>query len=193
MIILYISLGFSSITILLFSGLRFIIYMILISTFTDIFALVFGLNFGKHKMCPKISPKKTWEGAIGGTLVAAIVGGLFAGFYDKFGHYFIVGATPIRFFDGVFDVDRMPTAVLVLFIIILTVLISVASQIGDLICSKFKRTYGIKDFSQVFPGHGGILDRFDSALFASIVFVCLLTIIRILFDLPDFMVFGACL
>lgn len=191
MIILYISLGFSSITILLFSGLRFIIYMILIACCTDIFALVFGINFGKHKLCPKISSKKTWEGAIGGTAVAAIVGALFALFYDKFGHYFVIGATPIRFFEGVFDVDKMPAAVLVIFTIVLTILISIASQCGDLICSKFKRTYGIKDFSQVFPGHGGILDRFDSTLFASIVFLCLISIVRILFALPGFMVFGA--
>ncbi|MDE6584677.1 MAG: phosphatidate cytidylyltransferase, partial [Anaeroplasmataceae bacterium] len=70
MIILYISLGFSALTILIFNGMRFIIYMILVAIFTDIFALVFGMNFGKHKLCPNISPKKTWEGAIGGTLCA---------------------------------------------------------------------------------------------------------------------------
>ncbi|MDE7106385.1 MAG: phosphatidate cytidylyltransferase [Anaeroplasmataceae bacterium] len=192
MIILYISLGFSSLTILLFNGLRFIIYMILISICTDIFALLFGLNFGKHKMCPTISPKKTWEGAIGGTAVAVVIGGLFAIFYQYFGHYFVIGADvkPIRFFEGVFDVDKMPTVALVFFIIFLSIMISVASQVGDLICSKFKRTYGIKDFSQVFPGHGGILDRFDSTLFASIVFLCFLTIVRIAFDLPEFMFFG---
>lgn len=191
MIILYISLGFSSITILLFNGLRFIIYMILITICTDIFALVFGMNFGKHKMCPTISPKKTWEGAIGGTVVAVIVGSLFAIFYQYFGHYFVVGADvkPIRFFEGVFDAEKMKTVGLVFFIIFLSIMISISSQIGDLICSKFKRTYGIKDFSQVFPGHGGVLDRFDSTLFASIVFLCFLTIVRIAFDLPEFMFF----
>ncbi|MDE7264010.1 MAG: phosphatidate cytidylyltransferase [Anaeroplasmataceae bacterium] len=192
MIILYIALGFSSITILLFNGMRFIVYMILITICTDVFALVFGINFGKHKMCPTISPKKTWEGAIGGTAVAVLVGSLFAIFYDKFGHYFVIGANvkPIKFFEGVFDVEKMPTAGLVFFIVFLSVIISIASQVGDLICSKFKRTYGIKDFSQVFPGHGGVLDRFDSALFASIVFLCFITIVRIAFDLPDFMVFA---
>ncbi|MDE6656409.1 MAG: phosphatidate cytidylyltransferase, partial [Anaeroplasmataceae bacterium] len=173
-------------------GMRFIIYMILITICTDIFALVFGMNFGKHKMCPTISPKKTWEGAIGGTAVAVIIASLFAIFYHKFGHYFVVDVNvkPIRFFEGVFDVDKMPVVALVFFIIFLSIMISIASQIGDLICSKFKRTYGIKDFSQVFPGHGGILDRFDSTLFASIVFLCFLTIVRIAFDLPEFMFFG---
>ncbi len=188
MIILYISLGFSSITILIFNGMRFIIYMILIVMCTDVFALVFGLNFGKHKMCPKISPKKTWEGAIGGTAVAVIVGSLFAIFYDKFGHFFIIGAEvkPIVFFEGVFDVTKISTVGMIFAIIFLSIVISISSQIGDLICSKFKRTYGIKDFSQVFPGHGGILDRFDSSLFASIVFLCFITIVRILFELPGF-------
>ncbi len=188
MIILYISLGFSSITILLLNGMRFIIYMILIVICTDIFALVFGLNFGKHKMCPKISPKKTWEGAIGGTAVAVIIGSLFAVFYDKFGHFFVVGeeVKPIVFFEGVFDVSKISTVGMVFSIIFLSFVISISSQIGDLICSKFKRTYGIKDFSQVFPGHGGILDRFDSSLFASIVFLCFITIVRVLFELPGF-------
>ncbi|MDE7095259.1 MAG: phosphatidate cytidylyltransferase [Anaeroplasmataceae bacterium] len=188
MIILYISLGFSSITILLFNGLRFIIYMFLIAVLTDIFALVFGMNFGKHKMCPTISPKKTWEGAIGGTAVAVLVGSLFAIFYHYFGHFFVIGADvkPIHFFEGVFDLNKMPKVGLVFFIIFLSIMISIASQIGDLICSKFKRTYGIKDFSQVFPGHGGVLDRFDSTIFASIVFLCFLTIVRIAFDLPEF-------
>lgn len=192
MIILYISLGFSSITILIFNGMRFIIYMILIVMCTDIFALVFGLNFGKHKMCPKISPKKTWEGAIGGTAVAVIIGSLFAIFYEYFGHYFVVSSNvkPIKFFEGVFDVNALSTVGMVFAIVVLSIIISISSQIGDLICSKFKRTYGIKDFSQVFPGHGGILDRFDSSLFASIVFLCFITIVRILFELPIFAVIG---
>lgn len=188
MIILYISLGFSSITILLFNGMRFIIYMLLITICTDIFALVFGMLLGKHKLCPTISPKKTWEGAIGGTIVATIIGSLFVGLYHYFGHYFVVNGKPIQFFTGVFDVERVSTVGLVFFIIFLSIVLSISSQIGDLICSKFKRTYGIKDFSQVFPGHGGILDRFDSTLFASIVFLCFITIVRILFSLPEFMV-----
>lgn len=190
MIILYISLGFSSITILLFNGMRFIIYMVLITICTDIFALVFGMLFGKHKLCPTISPKKTWEGAIGGTAVATIIGSLFIGLYQYFGHYFVVNGTSIKFFEGVFDMDKMPTVGFVFFIIFLSIVLSISSQIGDLVCSKFKRTYGIKDFSQVFPGHGGILDRFDSTLFASIVFLCFITIVRILFSLPEFAVLG---
>lgn len=55
--------------------------------------------------------------------------------------------------------------------ILLTLCMSICSQIGDLVASKLKRTYGIKDYSNIFPGHGGVLDRFDSALFASLIFL----------------------
>ncbi len=179
MIIFYVALGFSSLTILLFNGMRFIIYLFLICITTDIFALVFGLNFGKHKMAPLISPKKTWEGAIGGTFVGTLLGSLFAIFYENFGHYFVSNGEPIKFFTGVFDVDKFPKFVGGFFIILLSFLISVSSQIGDLVASKFKRTYDIKDFSQIFPGHGGVLDRFDSSLFAGTIFLCVITILRV--------------
>lgn len=183
MIVFYISLGFSSLTILLFNGMRFIVYLLVISMFTDIFALVFGLKFGKHKMCPSISPKKTWEGAVGGTICGIIAGSLFAIFYEQFGHFFVSGGEPIKFFNGVFDYAALSPAVMNILLIFISLLISVCSQVGDLICSRFKRTFEIKDFSQVFPGHGGILDRFDSVLFASIVFLCFITVIRVVFPI----------
>ncbi len=179
MIILYVSLGFSSFTILLFYGMRFIIYIVLVCVFTDIFALVFGIRFGKHKLCPTISPKKTWEGAIGGTACATIAGSLFAILYHYFGHYFVPAAEPIRFFEGIFNIEGIPNAIMVITIIILTIFVSIGSQVGDLVCSKFKRTYDIKDFSNIFPGHGGVLDRFDSILFSSIIFLCFITVVRI--------------
>lgn len=179
MIIFYIALGFSSLTILLFNGMRFIVYLLIISIFTDIFALVFGMKFGKTKLCPAISPKKTWEGAIGGTICATLAGSLFAIFYDNFGFFFVNDGVSMKFFEGVFNYERMPQALMIIMIIVLSALISFASQLGDLVCSKFKRTYEIKDFSQVFPGHGGVLDRFDSVIFASIVFLCFITIVRI--------------
>ena len=184
MIMMYVALSFASLTILLLNGMRFIIYLMIICIFTDIFALVFGLRFGKHKLCPTISPKKTWEGAIGGTFCGALAGSLFAIFYNQFGHYFVSDSEPMKFFYSVFDYEAIHPAVMVILIIFLSTVISITSQIGDLICSKFKRTYEIKDFSQVFPGHGGILDRFDSTLFASIVFLCFITITRVLFPIP---------
>lgn len=179
MITLFVSLSFSSLTILIFNGKRFLVYLMAICIFTDIFALVFGLRFGKHKLCPTISPKKTWEGAIGGTICGTLAGSLFAIFYESFGHYFVNDGEPIKFFFGVFNYDKMHPALMVILLILLSMVISICSQVGDLICSRFKRTFDIKDFSQVFPGHGGVLDRFDSVLFASIVFLCFITIIRV--------------
>ena len=65
--------------------------------------------------------------------------------------------------------------------IVLTLFLSICSQIGDLVASKLKRAYGIKDYSNIFPGHGGILDRFDSAFFASAMFLLIVVIILCLF------------
>ena len=182
MIIFYTSLSFSALTVLLFNGVRFLVYLGIVCFGTDIFAYVFGMKFGRHgrhKLCPKISPKKSWEGAIGGTACGTLLASLFAIFYDLFGHFFVTNGEPIKFFTGVFAYDKMHPAVIVIMIILLSFLLSICSQVGDLICSKFKRTYDIKDFSQAIPGHGGILDRFDSILFASIVFLCFITICRI--------------
>jgi phosphatidate cytidylyltransferase len=182
MIILYVSLSFSALTVMLFNGVRFLVYLGIVCFGTDIFAYVFGMKFGRHgrhKLCPKISPKKSWEGAIGGTVCGTVLASLFAIFYDLFGHYFVTNGEPHKFFANVFNYEAMHPAVIVTLIIVISFLLSICSQVGDLICSKFKRTYDIKDFSQAIPGHGGILDRFDSVLFASIVFLCIITIFRI--------------
>ena len=182
MIILYVSLSFSALTVLLFNGVRFLVYLGIVCFGTDIFAYVFGMKFGRHgrhKLCPKISPKKSWEGAIGGTVCGTLFASLFAIFYDMFGHYFVSNSEPHKFFANVFNYEAMHPAVIVVMIIFISLVLSICSQVGDLICSKFKRTYDIKDFSQAIPGHGGILDRFDSVLFASIVFLCFITIVRI--------------
>lgn len=182
MIIFYVSLSFSALTVLLFNGVRFLVYLGIVCFGTDIFAYVFGMKFGRHgrhKLCPKISPKKSWEGAIGGTACGTLLASLFAIFYDLFGHYFVTNGEPHKFFANVFNYEAMHPAIIIIMIVFISLLLSICSQVGDLICSKFKRTYEIKDFSQAIPGHGGILDRFDSVLFASIVFLCFITIVRI--------------
>ncbi len=171
--IMYIGITFATFTVLRAYGIRFIIYLLIITVATDIFALVFGLNFGKHKMAPTISPKKSWEGAIGGTAVALIIGFLFLYFYPYFAPLFHDGEQ-ISFFAGVFNYEIFSEPGLIFFMILLTLCMSICSQIGDLVASKLKRTYGIKDFSNIFPGHGGILDRFDSTLFASAIFLLFL-------------------
>ena len=178
--IIYVGLCMGAFLTLRFYGNRFVIYLLIVTCFTDIFALVFGLAFGKngkHKLAPNISPKKSWEGSIGGTLVAVTFGFCFSYFYEE-----ISGVMPwiagdkISFFEGVFAYDTFTPCGKVFVCLIITLLLSIASQVGDLVASKLKRAYGIKDYSQVFPGHGGVLDRFDSVLFASAIFLLFIII-----------------
>jgi phosphatidate cytidylyltransferase len=116
-----------------------LVWLVVITAFgTDIMAYFSGYAFGKHKLCPNISPKKTIEGSVGGTLGSIILCGVFGYFFvpDMLVHCLIVG-----------------------------LLGGVISQFGDLTASVFKRKMGIKDYGNLIPGHGGILDRFDSVLF----------------------------
>lgn len=115
---------------------------------SDVFAYFTGVLFGKHKIVPHISPKKTWEGCIGGMLFCAAIFTVYAVFY-------IYENNEIKINLGVFAV--------VMFV--LGMIISVMSQIGDWFASSIKRHVGIKDFGKFMPGHGGMLDRFDSAFF----------------------------
>ena len=107
---------------------------------TDTFAYLSGSLFGKTKLCPKLSPKKTVEGSLGGILGAIILTLIYAKYF------------------GVFPVWKF---------VLLSLIGSIIAQIGDLTASKIKRLTGIKDFGFIMPGHGGVLDRFDSILFTA--------------------------
>ncbi|MDQ0230501.1 phosphatidate cytidylyltransferase [Metabacillus malikii] len=120
-------------------GLELVFFALLLIWVTDSGAYFVGRAMGKKKLWPEISPNKTVEGAVGGVLFAV----LFACIY----HYF----------TGVLD-----NYVTVTFI---TILLSIFGQIGDLVESALKRHYQVKDSGNILPGHGGILDRFDSLLF----------------------------
>ena len=120
----------------------------------DAFAYFVGVFFGKHKMIERISPKKTWEGFFGGVILTSIFLCAWA---------FILAAVDNgnhAILKGLLDLDHW------YHIIILSTLIPLVSVLGDLVFSSIKRYYGIKDFSNVLPGHGGILDRMDSIIFA---------------------------
>ena len=141
------------------------VYMILFTLFccwfTDIFAYFTGVFFGKHKMTPIVSPKKTWEGAIGGVvLTAAMNVGLYFVFANKF------------FPDGQFFLWDWWA------VIPISLVLSVISIFGDLSASVIKRNYGVKDYGKLIPGHGGIMDRFDSTLFVFPMMYGILSIIR---------------
>ena len=176
---IYAGLGFASLTILRYIGVRYIIYLFLITMLTDCFAYFCGRAFGKHKMCPTISPKKTWEGSVGGTLVATIVGVCFGFFYSQIFSGGIFGDAQNGFLSGLLKntagLDRVGEFFLIL---VVTILASIFSQIGDLVASRLKRTYNIKDYGRIFPGHGGVLDRFDSALFTGIFLLSIFTILN---------------
>lgn len=125
----------------------YLVWMIFISSWiSDTCAYLVGVLIGKHKLVPQLSPKKTIEGSIGGILGSAIVGALFGFFLlDKTlgGHQFGV----MLFVIGAIG--------------------SVISQVGDLAASAIKRNHDIKDYGKLIPGHGGIMDRFDSVIFTA--------------------------
>ena len=168
---IYVSICVGSFTVLYMMGLRYVGYILLITVFTDIFALVFGRKFGKHKMAPVTSPKKTWEGSIGGTITALVVGCAF-----------IISFSVVsdKGFFRISSYEDLNMALQIIICVFMTLALSVCSQIGDLLASKLKRAYGIKDYSNIFPGHGGILDRFDSTFFASAIFMLIIILMIIL-------------
>ena len=127
-----------------FLGLNEVIYCFIISITTDTFAYFGGSLFGKHHFT-KISPNKTIEGCISGSLFGTIIGSIF--------YYFVIGSTNL----GI--------------MILLSFLLTIVSQVGDLFFSSIKREHQVKDFSQLIPGHGGILDRLDSVLFVIMGFL----------------------
>lgn len=123
---------------------------------TDTFAYFTGRLFGKHKLIPEVSPKKTIEGSIGGIIFCVITIVILGFIFEKF------------FNDGTLSSNYFVLAISGVFI-------SVCAQIGDLVMSLIKRHYGIKDYGFMFPGHGGLLDRFDSVLAVSVILAFLCT------------------
>lgn len=179
----YVGFGISSILALRMLGVRFIVYLFLITLTTDIFAYFFGMLFGKHKMIERISPKKTWEGAIGGTIIGTITATLFAFLYGSlFSESFNTGGfeTIFSVFSGVEKINPVAQFIVIM---VVTLFASIAGQIGDLVASRFKRTYDVKDFGNIFPGHGGILDRFDSSILVAMVLMSAFLMVGVFFPI----------
>ena len=146
-----------------FTGLFMIVWIIITTCFTDIFAYFGGMLFYKikgeekvHKLNVRISPKKTIEGTIVGTIFGMVAGSLIFGLILN--NYI---SEPIAFY----------------IYIPLSFLLSIAGQFGDLFLSAVKRTYDVKDFGNILPGHGGILDRIDSLLINCLLAATIISIV----------------
>lgn len=127
-------------------GIYFIFFALICALATDSGAQLAGMAFGKHKMSPNISPKKTVEGAVGGVIFSLILNFVAILLYNKFA-----------------NVPISKGSIIVLMCFALP--ISILGMMGDLTASVLKRNFGVKDFGKIFPGHGGVMDRFDSSLF----------------------------
>ncbi len=148
---IYATAGFTALVLLadIRDGAWHIMFFSFISAWvTDSCALICGMLFGKHKLLPSVSPKKTIEGAVGGVICNIIAFCLYAWLLEKFLNY---------------DIESY------VLIAICGLICGIVAVIGDLIFSAVKRACGIKDFGKLMPGHGGVLDRFDSLISISIV------------------------
>lgn len=143
--VLFLGVGFNQLVSVRMDNLNYFIFLLLITIISDTFAYVIGRLIGKHKMSPTVSPNKTWEGFIGGLIFATFVSTVFyVSAFNYTGNIFIV--------------------------IFIVSLLSITGQLGDLVFSTIKRNYEIKDFGNIMPGHGGVLDRLDSILFVVLAF-----------------------
>ena len=152
--------GFTYILLPIFSVLQLresnsiiLLWMFAVVAVTDIFAYFTGKNFGGPKLMPEVSPNKTWSGLGGGVVASIIIGVL----------------SSLMFEGGVF------------FFAIISVILSICSQVGDLLESKFKRAFNVKDSSNIIPGHGGVLDRLDGMMSVAPITLLLVLIFPIEF------------
>ncbi len=163
----FLMLGGQSFALISDMGLSFIIFVLLTCFLTDSGAYFVGFicskNFKTHKLNERISPKKTIEGSIGGIVFGTLVPSLLT----------LISFLSLKN-DGVYNLDFK-----FYLIIIIAFIMSLVAQIGDLTFSAIKRHFGIKDYSKLFPGHGGVLDRLDSILFNVIFFAMIVTLMVI--------------
>ena len=144
------------------AGAILVIYVLLVVWAGDILAYFTGKSIGRHFMSPQISPKKTWEGAIASIIASVVVGALWFQYAPEVSACLLrVGLIERR--DGIFSPQQLPP---ISSILLLSAIVNVAAQFGDLVESLIKRGAGVKDSGSILPGHGGMLDRIDAMLFA---------------------------
>lgn len=150
---LYVGLGGHYVIEIRQEGFWTILFVLAISWITDSGAYFVGRAIGKRKLAPHISPNKSVEGAVGGVIAAVIFSWIYGLFYQPF------------------QLDVIGMSVLTLFV-------SLAGQLGDLVESALKRFYQVKDSGNILPGHGGVLDRFDSTLFGAVACHLMLIVLK---------------
>jgi len=144
------------------SGAFLVLYLLLVVWAGDVFAYFIGRSLGRAPMSPRISPKKTWEGALASMAASLIVGMLLYNYALPVSSA-LLNAHLITRENGFFALEKPPLWPALL----LSALINIAAQLGDLVESLIKRGAGVKDSGTILPGHGGMLDRVDALLFAA--------------------------
>jgi len=144
------------------AGAIWVIYTLLAVWAGDIFAYFAGKAIGRHHMSPEVSPKKTWEGAIASIAASVVIGTLWIQHASGISSA-LLEAGLMRRRDGICGLEQ-PLSLAP--IIILSAVVNIAAQLGDLVESLIKRGAGVKDSGSILPGHGGMLDRIDAMLFA---------------------------
>jgi phosphatidate cytidylyltransferase len=144
------------------AGAFYLLYLLLVVWAGDIFAYFVGKSMGRHLMAPRISPKKTWEGAAASLAASVVVGWLLFRYAMPLSSA-LLRAGLIERRDGIFGLEQPAMTP----IVVLTIIVNVAAQLGDLVESLIKRGAGVKDSGAILPGHGGMLDRIDALLFAA--------------------------
>lgn len=149
---MFLGIAFRYLIVIRTMNIHFIIYLLMVTIMTDTFAHFFGTKLGRVKLCPYVSPNKTVEGMAGGTFFGTFIASIY---YLTF-------------------INASANALLV---IAVSLLLSLVAQVGDLVFSAIKRKYDVKDYGNIMPGHGGVLDRLDSLIFAMLVFSLLYEIL----------------
>ena len=155
----YVAVSFTSLSLMRYTnnfGVFLVVLVFVISWVSDTAAFAVGSLIGKHKLIPEVSPKKTVEGAIGGVVFSALLCPLYG-----LGLDLIIENIQVNY----------------LYLFLFGLVLSVVSQFGDLMASLIKREYGVKDYGRIFPGHGGVLDRFDSVIAVSTILMILSTVL----------------
>lgn len=150
--IIFLGIVFSYICVIRSKDINILIFLLLITILTDTLAYFGGKLFGKHKLIERVSPNKTIEGSIIGSLFGTII-------------------------PSIFYIYMVDPGASVYLTVLMVLSLSIIGQLGDLVFSSIKRYYKIKDFSNIMPGHGGILDRCDSIIFVVIGYIAIINFI----------------